>query len=234
MMIRSPSTSEAVPRFETDYDEDVPVRNDLIVSPRVTWWSAIVAGAFTAISIQVIFAVLGTAIGLSVFSGGEDALEAGLSIGAAMYWLVTGLISLFIGGYVASRMRNTANGRVGAIHGFLTWCTVTVLSMLLLAMAGGAAIGGSLAVVGDAMAANGGNERASLNRDSDSMSRESRTVTEQERKEAAKNAAGASWWTLIALVLGATVASIGGRSGARDPAPRTRTSAHLDRTGAKE
>ena len=52
-------------------------------------------------------------------------------------------------------------------------------------------------------------------------------LTELDRKEAAKNAAGASWWTLFALVLGAAAASIGGGAGARAlQTQRVRTVVH--------
>ena len=241
------------PRFETDLHEETLYTQHPAPPARVMWWSSIIAGAVAAIALQVMFALLGTAIGLSVLGAADDAPEAGLSIGAGIYWLVTGLISLFVGGVIASRFRNTADGSIGAMHGFMAWCSVTVLSALLVAVASGAAIGGSLSVVGDAMAASTRGMQQSartvmndisgasnnLENQSNTQSNtagvanranideDARTITPQERKEAASDAALASWWTLIALVLGATVATVGGRVGIRYAETRTlRTTTH--------
>lgn len=226
------STATSTPRFETGVEGMTPTSYDPVVTARITWWGAIVAGAFTAMSLMAIFAVLGSAIGLSVVSASDDISERGLSVGAAIYWLITGLIALFAGGWIASHLRRTCDSGVGAIHGFLAWCTVTVLSSVLLAMAGGAAIGGSLAAVGDAFQARNMSSaqpavRASAKPDGD-------PVNEQQAKEAAKNAAGASWWTFAALVLGASVASLGGAAATRKydhdrvryPNARTDTAVH--------
>ena len=210
-MIQPTATTKS--RFETDAPETTTASYDPVVIARITWWGAIIAGALTAMSLMAIFAVLGTAIGLSVISATNDTPEEGLSIGAAIYWLITGLIALFLGGWLASYLRRTVDTGVGALHGFLAWCTVTVVSSVLLAMAGGTAIGGSLAAVGDAMQANNQNivqrsVRDNGNRDGDS-------VYEKQAKDAAKKAAGASWWTFAALVLGASVASLAGAAASR-------------------
>jgi hypothetical protein len=223
----SPSTT--APRFETMPDVSSTTLERLPVSPRLLRWSAISAGAFAAISAQIIFAILGTAIGLSVVGATNDTPEQGLSIGAGVWWLVTGLISLFFGGWLAGRMSAPSPRWTACTHGFLAWCTVTVLSAVLVAMAGGTALGGSLGIVGSAMAVD---QRTSdrlltANRSSVADARDSSPpssadvnrdrpvpqLTESERKDAAKKAAAASWWTLVALVLGAGVASLGGRLG---------------------
>lgn len=223
------------PRFDTDPDITPSITRSHAYfdresdSPRIVWWSAIVAGAVAAIALQVLFALLGTAIGLTVVAAANDAPEAGLSMGGAIYWLVTGLISLFVGGMIAGRMRGCADRGVSAMHGFLTWCTVTAISLWLLTMAGGAAVSGTLGMVGDAM----GNRNANVqvnrpsnnqasnqsnysNNSANSATDTTLRVSEEDAKEAAGHAATASWWTLIALVLGATVASLGGASASRN------------------
>jgi signal transduction histidine kinase len=70
---------------------------------RITW-SSVIAGAVAAIAAQVLFATLGLAIGLSVPGTAE-----GIGIFAGIWWLVTGLISLFIGGWVAGRFAGVVN-----------------------------------------------------------------------------------------------------------------------------
>jgi hypothetical protein len=231
-----PTDTPAVPptaaRFETRY-EDTSTIEHIVAPARLTRWGAIAAGALTAMSAQVIFAVLGTAIGLTVIGAADDTPEQGLSIGAGIWWLVTGLVSLFVGGWVAGRLCGYVDSFMTSTHGFLSWCTVTVLSALMLAMASGSALGGSLGMVGAAMGANTRTSERPVNVDrssGSSIDQDSRTVpsnaevpqlTERERKGAAKNAAVASWWTLGALVLGATVATLGGRAGVREYEPPT-------------
>jgi hypothetical protein len=216
-------TATTPPRFDTKLDEATPLDFEPAVSARITWWGAILAGAFAAISLQVIFAVLGTAIGLSVLGAADDTAEKGLGVGAAIYWLITGLVSLFIGGWIASYLRRTGEPGIGAIHGLLAWCTVTVLSTVLLTMAGGAAIGGSLAAVGDSFTMN---NQSSAQPESSALSSADR-VSEEDAKQAAKKAAAASWWTLVALVLGATVASLGGSAAVRNYADDRRATRHV-------
>ena len=217
-----PAAVVTTSRFETT-ELDRPTHDHVAVAPRLTSWSAVIAGAFAAMSMQVIFALLGSAIGLSVIGATADTPERGLSIAAGIWWLLSGLASLGFGGWLAGRLSGSWDAGVGGVHGFLGWCTVTVLSAVLLVMAGGSALGGSLGMVGNAMAANTRSSMSAFNddRSNDSATSDSRLptanpdirLTESERKEAAKHAAGASWWTLLALVLGATVATVGGRMG---------------------
>lgn len=191
---------------------------------RMTGWGAIIAGAFAAISAQVIFAVMGSTIGLSVIGATYDTPERGLTIAAGIWWLLTGLFSLFFGGWVAGRLCRVRTPFLAGMHGFLTWCTVTVASAILVAMAGGAAVGGSLTMFGNPVTPNpasreyrAGSEPL-INNTTVAGNPDARTdvhaMSEAETKEAAKNAAMTSGWTLFALVLGAAVACAGGRAGA--------------------
>jgi hypothetical protein len=146
------------PTTERRFDTFVETRNptmDVTISPtRRTWWGPIIAGAFAAISSQILFTILGTAIGLSVLGVDADAAGQGLGIGASLWWLITGLVALFFGGWVAGRMCPTTDSFSGAMHGFLSWCAVTVVSATLVALASGALLGGTLTVMADALATN--------------------------------------------------------------------------------
>jgi len=204
-MVRS--TVTPAPRFDPELEESTAASYDPVVRLRTLSWGAIVAGALAALSLMAIFAVLGTAIGLSVISATSNTPEEGLSMGAAIYWLVTGLIALFVGGWIASRLRRANTAGAGAMHGFLAWCTVTVISTILLTMAGGAAIGGSLAGVGNSLQA--GSQSSGHSGNASGAGNSINT------ERAAENAARASWWMLAGLVLGASVASLAGSAGAR-------------------
>src|SRR5690606_7383185 len=61
-------------------------------------WGAILAGTVTAIASQIVLTVLGLAIGLTVVD--PSANQQGFGLGAGIWWLITGLVSLFLGGLV--------------------------------------------------------------------------------------------------------------------------------------
>src|SRR4029078_11237707 len=69
------------------------------------------------------------------------AIDAGctaLGTGAAIWLVVSSLISLFIGGYIAARFAGRFNGW---LHGLITWGTPTPLTLVLLTTAAGQLIG---------------------------------------------------------------------------------------------
>jgi hypothetical protein len=150
------NTTETTSRFETSRPVAVEaVAVDVAATPRTfTWWGAIVAGVVSAIALQAFFAVLGTAIGLTIAHNANDVPEQGIGLGAGLWWLITGLISLYVGGWVAGRLTPSVDKTIGAMHGFLTWCTVTVISAILVAMAGGALLGGGLSAASNVVARN--------------------------------------------------------------------------------
>jgi hypothetical protein len=115
---------------DTLHAEDVlPVRS------RISW-GAIVAGSVLALSLYLLFTLLGGAIGMSV----SDKFE-GRSIGngAAVWAVLTTAVSLLIGGFVASQLTVGENKLEGAMYGLLVWAVV--FAMLLWLMASGVRAG---------------------------------------------------------------------------------------------
>lgn len=113
-------------------------------------WSAIFAGAFTALGLTVVMVVLGSAFGfgsMSPFAGDGLSIDA---IGTVtVLWLVlTQIFASVAGGYIAGRMRvrwSIHNDEVyfrDTVHGFLTWA---VASAAMFAMAALAAAGSAIA-----------------------------------------------------------------------------------------
>ncbi|UPL48000.1 phage holin family protein [Hymenobacter sublimis] len=115
-------------------------------------WGAILAGAVLALVIQLALSLLGLGIGL----GTVDPLEeqnpmAGIGIGAAIWWVVSMLVSLYLGATVASRLAGIPRPIDGLLHGLLTWSVVTLLTFYLLSTAVGRIIGGVTGVAGRAL-----------------------------------------------------------------------------------
>src|SRR5262245_47900552 len=100
--------------------EDVmPVRNRIA-------WGAVRGGAVIAMSILFVMGLLGTVIGLSV--GPRFSTES-LSLGAAVWAIVSSVLALFAGGYVATTCAAGENQSEAVIHGLATWGLVTTLCL---------------------------------------------------------------------------------------------------------
>jgi len=65
--------------------------------------------------------------------------------------VVSSLIALFLGGWVAARMAGVPRGFDGAVHGVLTWGLVTLATFFLLGSALGRIIGGAGSLVGQGL-----------------------------------------------------------------------------------
>lgn len=112
-------------------------------------WGAIFAGVTVALVTQLLLGVLGLAIGASTI----DPLRGntptnGLSIATGIWFLITGLLSLFAGGWTAGRLAGIHRPTDSALHGVLTWGIATLLTFYLLTTALGALMGGAARTLG--------------------------------------------------------------------------------------
>ncbi|HEX9956287.1 MAG TPA: hypothetical protein VGA96_03490, partial [Fibrella sp.] len=95
-------------------------------------WSAVFAGVLIAIVTQLLLTLLGLGVGLGTIDPVEESNPtAGLGMGSAIWYIVSSLISLFVGGWVAGRLASAPRLFDGIIHGILTWCVVTLLTIYL-------------------------------------------------------------------------------------------------------
>jgi hypothetical protein len=97
----------------------------LAVRSRVSW-SAIFAGATVAVAIYVLLGTFGTALGLSV---APKVTDNELKASAAIWAIVSVLVSLFLGGYIATQCTAGENKTEALVHGLVVW---GVLFMALL------------------------------------------------------------------------------------------------------
>jgi ElaB/YqjD/DUF883 family membrane-anchored ribosome-binding protein len=101
--------------------------------PRVSW-GAIFAGGVVAVTVGVMLAILGVAIGASTVDAttGETPGASTFSMAAGGWLLVSNLIGLAVGGYVAARLSGTADKTDSALHGLSVWGIGYLLSVVLL------------------------------------------------------------------------------------------------------
>lgn len=114
-------------------------------------WSAIIAGLVTFIALGILFSLIGAAIGLGITDLTATNPLDGVGMGLIIWSIISLIVSLAAGGYVAGY---TAN-RAGLLHGFLTWA-VSVIAALILATSAvtGAfnTVGAMLGMAGNAVA----------------------------------------------------------------------------------
>lgn len=112
-------------------------------------WSAVFAGVLVAIVSQMLLTLLGVGIGLSTIDPvTEGNPVAGLGTGSAIWYIVSSLLSLFVGGWIAGRLASAPRLFDGIIHGVLTWCLATLLTIYFLTTTIGSIIGGAGRLVG--------------------------------------------------------------------------------------
>ena len=120
-------------------------------------WQAIFAGVIVAVSLQILLSLLGAAIGLGMVHTNAGATpDAGsFGMGAGIWWLVSNLIALAAGGYVAAWLAGITLRFDGMLHGLVTWGIATLLTIYLLSSAVGGLIGGALSMAGTTLSAAG-------------------------------------------------------------------------------
>jgi len=148
---------------EVVYEPAMPVRQPAL---RRISWAAIFAGLIIALVAQVVLSVLGLSIGASAINPLTDQNPgATIGIGAAIWLVISSIIALFLGGWVAGRMAGFP--REGGLHGLVTWGAATLVTLLLLSNAvgnllsgAGKLMGQAMPMAGQAMASSGGNNNA--------------------------------------------------------------------------
>jgi hypothetical protein len=137
-------------RGEARIDDGVLVRPEgaPMLPPRVSW-GAVFAGAVVAVAIGLMLNALGAGVAAAMVDAAERETPSATSfgIGAAIWLLVSNLIGLGVGGYVAARLSGNADDTDGTLHGMAVWATTFLISAILVGnmMAGAAGMATSAA-----------------------------------------------------------------------------------------
>lgn len=185
-------------------------------------WGAIFAGTLVAIAVQLLLTLLGLAIGAWVIepAAGAQGMQ-GLGIGAAIWALVSFIIALFAGGWVAGRMAGLGSKLDGLLEGVIVWGAVTVLTFFMLTTAIGRIVGGAAGLAGNMLptaqqkienAQEAVRDIQTAVEDPQVQSQASATA-KQVGESVARGTAAGSFWAFLALLLGAIAAAVAGRIG---------------------
>ncbi|MFD1261612.1 TIGR04086 family membrane protein [Entomomonas asaccharolytica] len=112
-------------------------------------WGSIIAGLVTVLAVSILFSTLGTSLGFAVLSPKSDQPFEGVGITMLIWTVLTVVVSLAAGGFVAGRLA----GIEGKIHGFLVWATTLIVSVILTSMMLSSAVqmaGSTIGAVGSA------------------------------------------------------------------------------------
>lgn len=132
-------------------------RRDYAMALKRTSWGAVFGGAFIAVAIMTLLGTLGVAIGAATIdpATGDTPSAQAFGIGAGLWWLGSGILSLFAGGWVAGRLAGLRRKGEGTLHGVLTWALTTVATIALMTTVVGALVSGAMRVIGTAASAVG-------------------------------------------------------------------------------
>lgn len=118
-------------------------------------WGAIFAGTFVALGVELLLALLGLAIGLwNVSPTTGTGQLAGVGIGEGIWWVITSIISLFLGGWVAGRLCGFLQFST-MLHGLTVWALVSVFTIYLITVGVGSIIGGAFGILQQGLGAAG-------------------------------------------------------------------------------
>jgi len=205
-----------------------PRASDLLAVKSRVSWGAIIAGAMIALTIYVVLALLGIALGIEVAVRGPNVY---FGAGAAIYSILSLLLAMFFGGWATSRLAVGESKTEAVLYGLILW-GVLFAGMIWLVTAGiRTGFGAMVGVASGAYADEGGSvdvdrvagdlkragvDEATVNKyrsyyervrnDPGSAPDVGREVSKDPEareagREAAQAARSASWWSLVGVLV---------------------------------
>ncbi|WNL42041.1 hypothetical protein RN347_15655 [Halomonas sp. PAMB 3264] len=114
-------------------------------------WGSVIAGVVTVLAISALLSFLGTSIGSSVIDPMSNDPFDGLGTAFGISSAVFLVISFAAGGFVSGRLANSN----GFIHGFLSWATATLVSLMLIGFAAGQVASSGVSAMGSILSGTG-------------------------------------------------------------------------------
>jgi hypothetical protein len=121
-------------------------------------WGAVFAGIAAALVTQLLLNMLGIGIGMASFNvgdSGDNPAASTFSIGAAIWWTVSGILASLSGGIVAGRLCGSGQVNASRWHGFVSWCGATLIIFYLLTSTIGSILGGTFSALGSTISGAG-------------------------------------------------------------------------------
>jgi hypothetical protein len=195
-----------------DYVVEPPVVNQVVEYHDRVRWGPIISGLVVALATQLILSALGAAIGSTFLSGSGAPRSNASGVGSAVgIWsIISLLISLFIGSWVAARACGPMNRNTALLNGAILWATTLALSSWLLANGVAGAFGIAASNAGEVI--NQVQQQGGAN-----VPRNTPSVTADQARDIADSAARGLWSFVVGSLLGLAASLAGASAGARKP-----------------
>jgi hypothetical protein len=147
------------PRNRGDYDAPhyspaTPAEDARTIMLNRVSWGAVLAGVVVALVTQLILNLLGVGIGAATINpaagSAENPSPQAFSIGAGIWWALSGIIASLAGGYAAGRLAGRPHESTAGWHGLTAWAFTTLVIFYLLTTAVGGIVGGAYRTVANA------------------------------------------------------------------------------------
>lgn len=147
-------------------------------------WRAIFAGVICILSIVFLLNLLGLVFGFGTIEPAEETNPlSGLGTGTLIWWIVTNLIALFAGGYVAARVGVSFYHKSGIVQGVMTWALYTFISAWLVTSAIGGIISGVGNTIGSVLSSGGNQQQQTQQQMSQQQNQQLNLSLEQAKQE---------------------------------------------------
>ena len=117
-------------------------------------WGAIFAGSVITLALQTLFVLFGFAWGFDTIDPARDADPlAGMATATGIYWIVTSVIAVGVGGYVGGRAAGIPKLLSGLLHGVAVWAVTTLVMIVLATSTGSRVVSGTYNAVSGSIGA---------------------------------------------------------------------------------
>jgi hypothetical protein len=108
-------------------------------------WGAVLAGVVVALATQIVLNMLGIGIGAATLDPvtGQSPSATSFSIGAGIWFALSGVLAALAGGYAAGRLVGAPKESTAGWHGLTTWALTTLVILYLLTSTVGGILGGT-------------------------------------------------------------------------------------------
>jgi hypothetical protein len=128
--VSAPRTGLPLRDRDLDHDNNESVR---LVWSKVSW-APVFAAAVAGISVQLLFTVLGMAVGISAAGADITGRPDGEAIStmAGAWWLISGTVALLIAGAVYGRLASLPRSNELLFHAFIMWGLTAIFGFAVL------------------------------------------------------------------------------------------------------
>ncbi len=154
----APSDGPDTPRDRGDDDAPhlrpaTPAEDQRTILLNEIAWGAVLAGVVVALVTQLLLNMLGLGIGVATLDPGtgDNPSASALSIGAGLWWTLSGILASLAGGYAAGRLSGRPKEATAAWHGLTAWAFTTLVIFYLHSSTVGGVLGGVYNTVGGAL-----------------------------------------------------------------------------------